>query len=189
MNEINPFQSPQIMDRAVKAEVVATSDMPAAIWRDGRFLVMRKHVTLPDICVKSNQASQGPRLKRVMYWHHPAVFVTVLAGLLVYVILALVLRKSATVWVPLTEAWWARRRRAIAIACGLVAAGLLSLFLGIGLNFTNDLAGLGILFGIALLIAGAIAPRMIAPHKINDDFVWIKGVHPDYLARLPEYRG
>ena len=141
------------MQSVLTAEVLDDGDMPAAMWRDGRLLVMRKDVTLPDICVKSNEPCQGRRLKRTMYWHHPAIFLTVLLGLLIYVVCALVLRKSATVWIPLTDQWWGRRRRAIAIAWGVVAAGVLCLILSIFLlDATNGYSGWGILLRLCIVL-------------------------------------
>ena len=45
------------------------------------------------------------------------------------------------------------------------------------------LLGVLVFFGGALY--GLIAARMVAPKRISDDYVWLKGVHPDFLAELP----
>ena len=51
--------------------------------------------------------------------------------------------------------------------------------------------GWGILLGIVLtvgsMIFGSMASQMVVPARITDDYVWLKGVHPDYLADLPPW--
>jgi hypothetical protein len=46
-----------------------------------------------------------------------------------------------------------------------------------------------IIIGPFVLLAGAIygvvAARMVAPTRITDDHLWLKGVHADFLAELP----
>jgi hypothetical protein len=37
------------------------------------------------------------------------------------------------------------------------------------------------------IIYGKLGSRILAPAKITDRFVWLKGVHPDYLDSLPEF--
>jgi hypothetical protein len=154
---------------------------------------MWKNAALPDVCVKSNQPAQGRRLRRSLSWHHPAVFLAILAGLLIYVILALVLRKTATIHIGLSDEWFARRRRAIIFGWLSVLAGLGMMFVGFALVDRHDefgwliLAGLFVSFVAA--IVGVMRARMVAPIRITDEYVWLKGVHPDYLDALPRYTG
>ncbi|MCE9554877.1 MAG: hypothetical protein K8T91_16095 [Planctomycetes bacterium] len=196
MSQVNPFESHQLPSESggvVQAQVVYEPKVPVGIWKDRRLLVMHKHATLPDICVKSNTPCQGRRLKRNMYWHHPALFLTVLLGVLVYAILAVVIRKNAVVWVPLSEEWWARRRRAIAIGWGLALLGFVVAIGGpiLAAQTKTDWLGFGVLAGIGLMLTGMIygasqAP-MVSPKRIDDEYVWLKGVHPAYVAALPDY--
>jgi len=197
MSQVNPFESPNpFRDAGSLVEAQLVYEAPAAqvgVWRDRKLLVMNKHATLPDICVKSNEPCQGRRLKRNMYWHHPALFVTVLLGILIYAILAVVIRKNALVWVPLSDQWWARRRRAIATAWGLALLGLAVAIGGpiLAAQTKVDSLNIGILLGIVLVLVGmiyaAFKTPMVSPARIDDDFVWLKGVHPAYLAALPDY--
>jgi hypothetical protein len=198
MSEVNPYASPQerLPDGAPEPPVVAqlaTSGPPVGLWRDGRRLVMHKQARLPDRCVKSNQPTDGKRLRRRMYWHHPLIYLSILAGLLIYVILALVLRESATVYIGLSRPWWARRWRAIAIGWLAVLAAVVMLFLGIALAPNSEVAlwllALSFLVFFVGGIYGVVASRMVAPTRITRNYVWLKGVHPDFLADLPAWPG
>ncbi|MGE0327061.1 MAG: hypothetical protein AB7K71_22475 [Polyangiaceae bacterium] len=66
-------------------------------WRDGEHLVVIKGSALPDRCVKCNAPAQGFTLSRMLYWNPPWVYVTILLGLLIFVIVALVTRKQGMV--------------------------------------------------------------------------------------------
>ncbi len=160
------------------------------VWRDGKLLVMDKAATLPDRCIKTN----GPVdrwLRRKLYWHHPAVFLSVLAGLLIYVILALVLRKSADIQIGLSNAALARRRNAIIAGWLIGLASIGAIAFGIA-NYSMTAPELSVLLIIGSILAGLIGivvcsqyASCVSPAKIDDQYVWLRGVHPDYLAQLP----
>ena len=190
MAEINPYQSPQ----EPESPMMATMAEPASggVWRQGKLLVMHKRAALPDRCVKSNLPADGRRLKRSLYWHSPWVYVTILAGVLVYAVLALILRKRAVIQIGLSEKWARKRRRSIAIAWGLVLGSVAMFVIGAGID-NDDFCALLILLSIITFFGGAIygllAARVVTPVRIDDEYVWLKGVHPDFLAALPELPG
>src|SRR5262245_2510006 len=68
-----------------------------AIWREGNKLVMHKSATLPDRCIKCNAPTHGSSLLRRLSWYHPLSNLLAFAGVMVYLILVAILRKSAQV--------------------------------------------------------------------------------------------
>jgi len=164
------------------------------LWRSGNLLVMRKETTLPDRCVKSNQPCSRA-LPRKLTWHHPALYLTLfLCGIIPYVIIALIVQKQATIAVGLSEEWFARRRRSILIAWLLILGSLAMPFgVGILLNVPADVVGFSALAAVVIALGaavyGVVAARIVSPTEITDTHVWLKGVHPDYLAELPEWDG
>jgi len=52
---------------------------------------------------------------------------------------------------------------------------------------TYALFGLGALLGA--LIFGFVTVRIVTPHKIDEKFVWLRGVNRDYLDELPQWIG
>ncbi len=185
----NPYAAPPAPG-GYSAQPVQPKPTPfAGLWRQGNILVMHKMAPLPDICLKSNQPATR-RLKRNLQWHHPAIALTILAGLLIYVILALILTKRAYLQIPLTEEWYATRQRRLIYAWGVGLVFLAMIPLGIVLAVQSDEPGylllllLGVIGGLFTLIGGQAAVGMVSPQRITDEYVWLKGVHPDFLNRL-----
>ena len=159
----------------------------ATIWRNKSTLVMTKQAPLPNRCVKCNVYTDQ-RLKRKLTWHHPVLYLLILASILIYAIVAMVVRKTATVDVGLCPEHLATRKKNLAItwALGLLCVGSFAFAL-----ITDDL--ISVVLGFALIIAtpiyGIVTLRVVAPTRIDDQLVWLKGVNPEYLQELPEWRG
>ncbi len=181
----NPYAAPSIFAPAFSPE----TEEDAGLWRKGSLLVMHKHATLPSRCVKSN-APTTRTLKRNLSWHHPAVFLALPLNILLYIILATVLSKRATIYIGLSERYLARRTRAIAIGWGMGLGSVVWFVAGLTyLDRGNAWAAwlfaasiLAFFFGV---LYGLIGSRMVTPTRITDEYVWLKGVHPDFLANLP----
>src|SRR5262249_36730086 len=149
------------------------------------------------VCVKGNHGA-NQMVKRTLQWHHPAIALALLLGLLPYIILAVVMTKRATIHVGMCQGCMSRRNKAIAIAwiLGLVSVAM---FIG-GLVLASDnsrdtMAAIGgfsvlgaVLLFIGTLIYAIVGTVLVKPSRISDRFVWLKGVHPDVLARFPEWR-
>jgi hypothetical protein len=158
--------------------------MTGGIWREGSTLVMSKDASLPDHCVKCDAPANGFRLTRRLSWHHPALFLLLLLAWIVYLILALVLRKQATVLVGLCQEHFRRRKKLLAAGWIMFAIGLITPVVG----FSTDYPGMGLL-GILLLLVSivwlSIVTRVVTVKKIDDQFVWLNGINKNYLERFP----
>ncbi len=178
----NPYQAPQ-SDMTFTAELA-----DGGLWQSGKLLIMRKDAQLPNRCVKSNQPTTR-RLKRSLIWHHPAVYLALLANLIIYAILALCLQKKATIRIGLSDDWFWKRRRAIIIGWGSVLLSI-GLFILAAANLDqSDWAGWLMLGSVFLFLFGTIyglvASRMVVATRIDDAYVWLKGVNREFLAELP----
>lgn len=152
----------------------------SGIWRQDDFLVAPRHGQLPLRCIATNLPAQG-------YDPHA------LMGL------------DPPLPIPLSESYLQFVRTQARLALSLSALGvLLTLLLPIALTIARVLPG-GVRFlgkpdwpefltvgiGALLLIAGLTWGRgvtlLLYVHHATDSHVWIYGVHPDYLAQLPEW--
>lgn len=158
------------------------------VWRFNRQLVCRPGTSLPDRCVKCNVPVHGSRLKRQLYWHPALVYVLLLVNLLVYIIVALFVRKRATLDVGLCDAH--RKRRVL-----IIAGSWLTVLSGIALfvyGLSNNQGGIALFGFLAFLVAaivGAVLGPQVSAAKIDKDFVWVKGVCREYLEQLPDWSG
>jgi hypothetical protein len=163
----------------------------AGVWRDGKKLVMHKQAQLPDRCVKCNAPTQGAYLHRKLSYLHPACKITILFGIIgwiIYAILSSTLRKKAEVDFGLCEQHTGSRKTNMIIGWAMLIFGVGLLVLA----FSTD-SGAMILLGFVLLIAGAIiaslAYGVVTVTKMDDTYVWMSRVNEDYLSNFPSSNG
>lgn len=185
--QFNPYASPQV----AQPYEVKPANYQGGIWRQGNVLVMHQRAQLPPICVKSG-APSTTWLKRDLSWHHPLAYLGLLAGLIPFVIIALIMTKRATIHIGLSEQWVARRKQWMLIGWGVGLSGLAMIVGGIVLMANEMEWGglgmpLGFFVGLGGLIAGNFGAAMVTPKKIDDNYVWLKGVHRDVLNMFPEW--
>lgn len=190
MNSDNPYSAPQSFHTPLTA-----SGISQGIWRDGKKLVVHRDAVLPPICVKTNEPSVR-KIKRKYYWRHPAVLSLVLLNVLIYIIVAMAIRKRHDLEVPVSEETADNRRNWMAIGwiISLGAIGLCIASIAWMLEpANNSLAGYGvgglILSGITLIVGaffGARAAGILYPKKMTGSATWFNGAHWEYLERFPE---
>ncbi|HUQ05289.1 MAG TPA: hypothetical protein VM261_22450 [Kofleriaceae bacterium] len=151
----------------------------AACRRDGELLVCPRECMLPPHCVKCG-APASERHTAKLYWHPPGWYALLLLSLWGYLIAALLVRKKAVLEVGLCDRH-ARRRRRGRMTGWMIVLG------GVAVMFTGDpiviLAGIvAVLTG--LLVASAMG-RLAVARRIDDCYVWVRGVHASILRALP----
>jgi hypothetical protein len=138
----------------------------------------------PDHCVKCDAPANGFRLKKKLSWHHPALFLLLLLATILYLVLAMIFRKQATVYLALCEEHYRRRQKLLAAGWIMFAIGLIAPVVG----FSTECPGIALL-GILLLFISiiwlAIVARIVTVKKIDDQFVWLTGLNDSYLTRFP----
>jgi hypothetical protein len=187
MSQFNPYDAPTAA--LPRGKYVGELGM----WREGKILLMSKGAEFPDRCVKCNSPAMGYRLKRDLSWHPQLLYLMIIfPGLLFYVIVALIVRKTAKIQVPLCRRHRAARRRDIAIGWMGSLAGIAMMFSAAVVSDSLPEPG-GAVFVIAgivtLLVAiiyGATLARVVVPQRIDTNLVWLKGVCPAFLATLPD---
>ena len=167
----------------------------AAVWADGKQVVAGRDVPLlPERCAKCGEPADGRPWERTMYWHHPALFILILfPGLIIYVIVALIVRQKTRVVAGLCPAHRRVRSNAILtgwlIALAGVAAIVGGMVVGSGSRQDEHWIVIGWFSGIGLLLLGAIygivRSQVVAPTKMDRGFVWFKGAGPGFLHSLP----
>lgn len=189
-SEVNPY-APAITQSHVQQP--ANTVPVGGIWRDGDLLVVHKMATLPRRCIKSNEPIERT-LKRNLTWHPPGYYVLIFVNLILYAIVAMIVRKTAVLHVGLADRFhWARKRNML-IAWSLVIVGLVSFVGGLiamdGAGTNGDFLILIVLLGPISLIAGALLGiygcRVVTPKKVDDHYVWLRGICPEYLAQFPD---
>ncbi len=186
-HDLNPYAVPMAIP---SQPLPVPSDFSNAIYQGNGVLIVHKLAILPDRCVKTNQPTQE-RLKRSLYWHHPALYFLILFNLLIYAIVAMIVRKSAKYSIPLSAEYKSKRLRNMLIAWLTVIAGICCLILGIALADSYEPAALLIIFFPLLLLTGALIGiygcRVVYAKKIDEHFVWMGGVCDEFRGQFPAW--
>src|SRR5207237_4145923 len=90
---------------------------------EGGMIVMPKEATLPPLCIRCGLRSDS-RVSVRFYWHHPAVYAAFLVNLIVYAIVAAIVRKTALINVPLCDEHKKARTFWTLIGLGVMLAGM-----------------------------------------------------------------
>ncbi|HEY8977494.1 MAG TPA: hypothetical protein VIN75_24985 [Burkholderiaceae bacterium] len=168
----------------------AVEDRPAEaeMWREGKVLVMRKGGAFPDRCIKCNAPSVEPRRRYRLTWHSPWLYLLILLALLLYALVAFIVRKTAIVHVGLCERHQKRVLWGRIIGWGGLALELALLCAAAMLH--EELFGIAAgLLVVPWLIASVVVNRLLLPQRIDDKYVRLKGCGPDFLRSLPDRGG
>jgi len=162
------------------------------IVRDGSKLIIPapppgQPAILPPLCIKCGAPADGKLLERTLYWHHPAVYLLILAGLLVYAIVAIVVRKGMKVRMPLCAHHAQRRSIGVTLAWVLPLAGLADAII---LPQFNVDGGIVALIAIVLVLTGlvlwGVVSSPIRPRSIDQYRGVFTGFCETFLQQFPE---
>ncbi len=157
-----------------------------AVWRDGRLLVMDKEAKLPDRCIKCNQPA-AHRIRQRLYWHSPFLYLLILLNLIVYVIVATIVRKNAVVSLPLCATHRSKRRKGIALAWLLFFASPVLFVLAIRGEpgtLSGVLAVLSSVTFLTCLVLAVVFSQTVVANRIDKTHLWLKRVSPTFLRDL-----
>ncbi len=160
----------------------------AGLWRDRNMVVVSRGGQFPARCVKCNLPASAPAKVRKAYWHHPAIYLLALLSPLIYIIVALIVRKQADVNPALCADH--NKRRNLGITIGWIGS-LLGLAMAVagGATETCGLAVFGIFLMLGSMIAGLIMARIIYPDRIEKEWARFKGCGEPFLSTLPDVHG
>jgi hypothetical protein len=153
-------------------------------WREGKKVVAHSETALPARCFKCNQAVTTAPLKRKLLWHPLGYYLFIFLNVIVYVVVAIIVRKKGTLDIYLCDRHLRRRRNFIIGSWSGVVLGLFALFGGIIFNLVWPIA-LGVLVIIAAAITGLAGGRLASPTRIKGDKIWLSGSGKEFLASLP----
>jgi hypothetical protein len=154
---------------------------------------------LPPVCMKCGAEAEH-YVKRTFSWYPPWVLATILAGVLPWMVLASVLTKKLTVYVPLCSEHRAYFSRRVLIGGLIILAGVMLTIFGIYVsiifvvqpNATNarfiPCCGTLFLFCMAMLVASIVMQSGIKAVGITDDDIKLNGVSEGFVEAVRDDR-
>jgi hypothetical protein len=156
------------------------------VWRDGRHVVLAPGAAMPPRCVKCNAPAVLPSRQRTVYWHHWGFYFIILLNILIYAVVALIVRKRARIDPGLC----ARHKRRRAIWIGVGWAGVVAAIAAIAWS-SDPPAGVavGVLILLVALVAAIIGARIVVPREISTERIRLAGCGRSFLESLPQWPG
>ncbi len=151
---------------------------------------------LPRVCMRCGEPATVVRTRRLS-WNPPWVIVLLLVNVLVYIIVAMILTKRATLQAPLCDAHKGHWRNRLLLVLGsFLAMAALGIAGGIALSNAprhaqDALSGYACLGGALLFVAWVILfaivhSTSIRPNEITDTQVSLVGVSEEFVAAVDE---
>jgi hypothetical protein len=172
----NPYAAPTA---EADSDQVLRGNSAEGVYREGAFVVIPVYgASLPMRCVVCNAPAQV-RLTRKLYWHHPGYYVLILLSALIYVVVAMVVRRRAHFELGLCDQHARRRRNGINIA-RLGALACLTGFIALFAASSNSTVAY-LLLAIALIacvVIGAMRARVVTAHRIDKRYAWLRVGRP-----------
>jgi hypothetical protein len=159
------------------------SDSALNVWRDGSQLVAANNTTLPERCIKCN-APASTLLKRTVEWYPPYVLLIFLLVHIAGIILYCITRKRATLYIGLCEAHLNRRRFGLLIGICMLVGSVLFFWTSV----TGDAPQWALLAVIVFMVGLCVTVsvwRIVKASKIEEPYVWLKGINSEFLETLP----
>jgi hypothetical protein len=154
-----------------------------AVYIKDRALVVPRNFDLPPVCVFTGRTENLVPVKRQLSWHHPAVYFALLANIIIYLILAIVLRKVSTHTYYIEMEERSRRRRWHLINWGILLAGF-------GLIVAAGVADMpALLLGtlaciVATIVFYFLKVRLLYAQKVTDTEAELRGIAPEAMEKI-----
>ena len=164
------------------------------MWRDGALLVVRKGESFPARCIKSNRSAGRRRVEQAVEQGSALAFFAHLLNPIFGFLVDAAVSSSVTFTVGLSGEWHRKRRRAFWIAGAVIVASLAAAAYGVTLIQRGSMTGAWVMFLSMLVTAGGLlyglnASTLVTAKRITKRFFWLRGVHPEFLAELPDWPG
>jgi hypothetical protein len=189
MDDRNPYAPSQASLNVTEPVSRTDGSTAIAVWRDGDVLITLIGAEMPHRCVKCNGPADQPTKARKVYWHHPGLYLLLLFNVIIYAIVAAILRKKAFVSAGLCREHKKRRRLALISAWSGSLSGIVLMFFGMGSRWGAWGALLGVLLILGSVIGGLIFGRIVHAKRIDASYVRLKGCGIAFLDSLPPFSG
>ena len=117
------------------------------------------------------------------YWHHQAWFALVLFNVLIYIVVAMLVRRHADVTFGLCPTHRRRRNRGILTGVGGVALSIALILAGIAFNVPVVIP-IAFLALVIAIVVGITRGRALTPARIDKSGAQFKGCGEAFLASL-----
>ena len=169
-----------------KTKLPDSEKAPPFAYASGRHFITPRDSVLPGCCVKCGNPPCEPWLRKTFSWHHPGYYLLIISPV-IYVIVALIVRKRIEVSIPLCRPHKSIRKKRLCIGWILVL-GCVPLPSAFAYYIGNESANaFAIWMGLFMFLAGLFFLKYaspLTPSRIGAESAEFGGACEDFLAAL-----
>ena len=165
-------------------------------WRLGSKLVIRKGVPLPAWCIKSGELADDCFIRTMMWIPSDRLIWLLALPILPRTSIRMVTGSAehAAMYVPVSRKWLVKRRLSMAYAALLLAASVAIFPVAANLGVETFLAWIGVILASMVLLFLCLrqwlrGAGLVHPLRITATHVFVGGVGPEFLEKLPQWKG
>lgn len=161
------------------------ADADSNVKADGRLILAPRYdAQFPLRCIKTNQRVDETQVRRKVLYPFPvAIFLTLIAGPLFFVIFYFCCRQKVEVYVPVSDRGRAAVRTHQLVGFGLLLASTALFVVGL-VHDHHPLTVTGLAVLLCSLLYLRTKGRLIRVARYEADNLWLAGACPDYLRSL-----
>ena len=123
-------------------------------------------------------------------WHSSVWYLVFLINIILYVIVVLIVRKTAKIQLPLCQRH--RRMRWKMIASWILGLGGVAVaIMGGASSTTQEISNACVVISLVMFVAGIIealiVTQLIVVQKIDDHLIWLKKINGAFLDEMPAW--
>lgn len=154
-------------------------------YREGKLLVVPAGSSIPPNCVKCGTPTSD-KLRMKFHWHSSWLYLLIFAGLIIYLIVALIVQKKVNLEVPFCSAHRSCRTRMNITGAGLLIASVPASFVLAALDVDGGwIALIAVVLAFSGLVVLALVGSSFCPVYIDESYATFKGAGEQFLVTLP----
>ncbi len=182
-DDVNPF-APPLAELALK-HVPSVDEAMGKVWRWGDRMVIGNNAELEPICFVTGQpAVHG--ISMVHYWQPKWVYLSLLPGLLPYIVVSPMFCRTIRLKVPVSGVAYQRHNNVVNRGMIVFAVALILAFLSIFLQSSPFFAA-ACLVGVPSIFMTSRPLVKLSVVKVTDHVLILRNVNAACLAPLPEW--
>ena len=158
---------------------MAKADIPVDVLRSNRY---------DPVCVKTGRTHER-WIKADFYYVPPWVYLLIFVGLIPLLIVYMIVRKQATVYLPAVDDVSRNRKLVTATTVLGLIAGIVVLFVG-GWKSSGGWLLAGLLLFVGSIVVGIVGSQRVwirGTLSPDESVITLRGAHPDFVSRVTEF--
>jgi hypothetical protein len=188
MTPFLPRRIPELYSGAGESMSVLGTLTPQGAWASGKLLITGHNAVLPPYCIRCGRPADPNTLSKKFSWHPQWIYFFILIAIFIYIIVALLMRRSISLQIPLCSGHL-EKYKALRLASAVLLLGCIPEMVVAGNYLPEPYMGWGIAAGLLAMVAGLVClimfSSLLQAKRIDRHYGYFSSASPAFLQWLP----